>query len=325
MLSITPATARAYAKLGQAGALFGVGLMHAVEESGKVPFLVTADMAKPAGMTRFRTKFPERFLNVGIAEQNLVGIAAGLASEGHPVIASAQAAFLSMRSFEQVRQYAGYMRLPLILVGISSGFGLTFFGNTHYAVEDLALMRTIPGMTIVSPSDPGQAALAISVALERKTPTYIRCTGQVNAPVVYDVCDAFTIGPGRVLRDGTDVLLLATGAVTAHAVSASDALRAAGISVAVVDVSTIKPFHRQTLDAFPGVRLIVTVEEHSVIGGLGGAVAEVLADSVAHPPLLRIGVPDTFSVPGDYPYLIRQAGLDEGSITARITDAMAVR
>jgi transketolase len=319
--TITKASARTYSRLGQSGALFGMGLIEAIE--GKDPvYVLTADMGKPAGMGRFKTRFADYHVNVGIAEQNLVGVAAGLASEGHRVVASAQAAFISMRSFEQVRQYAGYMKLPLVLVGISAGFGLTFFGNTHYAIEDMALMRAIPGMTVVSPSDAGQAAKAIIAALERDTPTYIRCTGGLNVPVVYETDYALDIGKAIDLKPGSDVAILATGTVVANALAAAASLADSGISAAVVDVHTIKPLDIDCLKRHAKARLLVTVEEHNVIGGLGGAVAEALSAQISHAPLLRLGVADRFFTPGDYGYLIQQARLDAASLAEDIQRAL---
>ena len=151
MINFTPGNVRMWSILGSAGT-FGIAAMD-LPEIDDSTLVLTADLRNFSGLDRFAATFPDRLINVGIAEQNLVGMAAGFASEGHPVVASAQAAFISMRSFEQVRQYLGYMKLPIVTVGVSAGFGLTFFGNTHYAIEDIAVMRTIPGLTILSPSE----------------------------------------------------------------------------------------------------------------------------------------------------------------------------
>jgi transketolase len=318
--TITKTSARTYSRLGQSGALFGMGLMEAIDAGDDV-YLLTADMGKPAGMGRFKTRFPSRHINVGIAEQNLVGVAAGLASEGHRVVASAQAAFISMRSFEQVRQYAGYMKLPLVLVGVSAGFGLTFFGNTHYAIEDIAVMRAIPGMTIVSPSDASQAAKVISAALNSGSPTYIRCTGGLNSPIVHEMDYELELGRAIDLTPPAEVTMLATGTVVAQAQAAAAILSDQGIATAVVDVHTIKPLDTECLKRHSHSRLFVTVEEHNIIGGLGGAVSEALSEMKSHPPLLRLGVKDRFFVPGDYPYLIQQARLDAASLAQDIKAA----
>lgn len=318
---ITEVSSRTYSRLGQSGALFGMGLFDAIEAVGST-FVLTADMGKPAGLGRFKTRYPEYFINVGIAEQNLVGMAAGFASEGHPVVASAQAAFISMRCFEQVRQYLGYMKLPIVNVAVSAGFGLTFFGNTHYAIEDIALMRTIPGMIILSPSDAGQAAKAIVAALKSQSPVYIRCTGGLNAPVIYKSDYEFEIGKAIEIKPGTAVAIFATGTVTANALEAARVLEEKGISTAVIDIHTIKPLDIASIDRYAEHKLLVSVEEHNVIGGLGGAISEYLAGLAAHPRLLRLGVMDRFFTPGDYPYLIQQSRLDAVSIAEDILTAL---
>lgn len=319
---INEVSSRTYSRLGQAGSLFGMGLFEAIDAVGNT-FLLTADMGKPAGMSRFKAKFPEYFVNVGIAEQNLIGMAAGFASEGHPVVASAQAAFISMRSFEQVRQYLGYMKLPIVTVGVSAGFGLTFFGNTHYALEDMAVMRTIPGITILSPSDAGQAAKAIVAALKSKSPAYIRCTGGLNAPSIYKSDYEFKIGKAIEIRPGTGVGIFVTGAVTANALEAARALEERGISAAVIDVHTIKPLDTACIDRYAEHKLLVSVEEHNVIGGLGGAISEYLASLEARPRLLRLGVKDRFLTVGDYPYLVQQSRLDTTSIAEDILSVLS--
>lgn len=319
---ITEVTCRTFSRLGQAGALFGIGLFDAIKSVGHT-YVLTADMGKPAGMARFKTRCPDQFINIGIAEQNLIGVAAGLASEGYPVIASAQAVFISMRSFEQIRQYLGYMRLPVVTVGVSAGFGLTFFGNTHYAIEDIGILRTIPGMTIISPSDAGQAAKAIVAALEAKTPVYLRCTGGLNAPAVYKSDYAYHIGKAIDLKPGSDIAIFATGSVTSNALAAAEELEVMGISSAVIDMHTIKPLDYNCINRFLQCKLIVSVEEHSTIGGLGGAISEYLSGLDRHPPLLKLGIQDHFFKPGDYHYLIRQSGLDATSIAEDITRALS--
>lgn len=319
---ITEVSSRTYSRLGQSGALFGMGIFDATAVVGNT-FVLTADMGKPAGMGRFKTRCPEYFVNVGIAEQNLIGMAAGFASEGHPVVASAQAVFISMRSFEQVRQFLGYMGMPVVIVGVNAGFGLTFFGNTHYAIEDMAMMRTIPGITILSPADAGQAAKAIVAALKSKSPVYIRCTGGLNAPSVYKSDYDFEIGKAIEIKHGTQVAIFATGTVTANALEAARTLDASGISTAVIDVHTVKPLDTTCIDRYVRHKLLVSVEEHNVIGGLGGAISEHLAGLNVHPRLLRLGVKDRFFTPGDYPYLIQQCRLDAQSIADDILSALS--
>lgn len=321
-IKIDPGSIRGYSRLGQAGTLFGVGLFEAIKSVGDT-YVLTADMGKPAGMGRFMARFPEYFVNVGIAEQNLIGVAAGLAAEGRPVIASAQAVFLSMRCYEQVRQFMGYMQLPIVLVGVSAGFALTFFGNTHYAIEDIAIMRAIPNMTVLSPSDPGQAAKSLIAAMESRRPTYIRCTGKLNAQAVYEDEYEFTIGKAIEVKNGSDVAIFSTGTLTANVVAAAMLLEESGVSVAVVDMHTIKPIDTEVIKKFFGCKMLVTVEEHNIVGGLGGGVSEFLSCFSLHPPLLRLGVKDCFVSPGDYGYLVSRHRLDAEGIATDVLSALS--
>lgn len=296
--------ARAYARLGQAGSIFGMALMDNLE--GNDLKVLSADMSVVAGLDRFKRTHPEDFYNVGIAEQNLLGISAGLASEGHKVIAVAQACFITMRSFEQARQYMGYMGNNVIMVGINSGFALTFFGNTHYCIEDLTLMRSIPGMTVLSPSDAGSAVKAFEAAMKCDGPVYIRLTGSLMTPMVYKDDFEYTIGKSITLKEGTDVTVFATGTVTANVLKAAEMLEEDGIFVKVVDMHTIKPIDKDAIVESRNAKMFFTVEEHNTNGGLGSAVADVMAEVGGMPKLVKLGVQDVFSNVGDYNYLLEQ-------------------
>lgn len=297
--------ARIYSRLGQSGSVFGLSL---VEQAGKYPVKVlSSDMSVTAGLDRFKSMYPDSFYNVGIAEQNLIGLSAGLSSEGYKSIAVAQAAFISMRSFEQVRQYMGYMHHNMIAVGISSGFALTFFGNTHYAIEDLSLMRSIPGMIVLSPADAGEAVKAFECALSETSPVYIRLTGGLNNPIVYKEEFDYQIGKAnQVYNEGDTITLFATGSMVYQSIKAAEILYAKGVCSRVIDVHTIKPLDCAIIFACKESRLFVSVEEHSVIGGLGSAVADYISQDVCFPPLFKIGVQDSFSNPGDYLFLLEQ-------------------
>lgn len=296
--------ARAYARLGQAGSIFGMSLMDNLEDN-KIKVL-SADMSVVAGLDRFKRTYPADFYNTGIAEQNLIGMSAGLASEGHRAIAVAQACFITMRSFEQIRQYMGYMKNNVIAVGINSGFALTFFGNTHYCIEDLTLMRSIPGMTVLSPSDAGCAVKAFEAALKYDGPVYIRLTGGLMTPIVYKEDFDFEIGKSVTLKDGNDVAIIATGVTVANALKASQSLSEKGISARVIDMHTIKPIDKEAIAACKDLKMIFTVEEHNTSGGLGSAVSEVMAEKGQMPRIIKLGVHDRFSAVGNYDYLIEQ-------------------
>ena len=298
---------RVYYRLGQSGSIFGMELM---EQAGNYPFKVlSSDMSVVAGLDRFKKEYPDKFYNVGIAEQNLLGVAAGLDSEGFKTIAVAQACFISMRSFEQVRQYLGYMGGKVMCVGINSGFSLTFFGNTHYAIEDLALMRTIPNMTVFSPADAGEAVKLFDAALNVDGPLYLRLSGSLNTPIVYKEDYELKIGQAITLKEGEDIAIFATGLMVSNALKAAELLLEKGITATVVDIHTIKPIDKDTILKNCGKKLLVSVEEHSVVGGLGTAIADILSEQRNSAPLLKLGVQDHFMPVGDYNYLVEQAGL----------------
>ena len=313
---------RVYFRLGQSGSIFGLELM---EQVTNYPFKVlSSDMSVVAGLDRFKKEYPENFYNVGIAEQNLLGIAAGLDSEGFKTIAVAQACFISMRSFEQVRQYLGYMGGKVMCVGINSGFSLTFFGNTHYAIEDMALMRSIPNMTVLSPADAGEAVKLFDAALKIESPVYLRLSGSLNTPIVYKEDYELSIGKAVTLQEGNDIAIFATGLMVYNALKAADILAENGISATVVDVHTIKPIDKETIKKNCNKRLIASVEEHNIVGGLGTSIADVLSEQSNTPVLLKIGVQDCFMPVGDYNYLIEQAGLTPDQIAKSIENKLAV-
>lgn len=309
--------AKLFSMFGMNGAVFG----------NAVPFyhdaynfkVLTSDMSYGAGLSRYEQKYPSDFIDVGIAEQNMLGITAGLASEGIKCIAVAQGCFLSMRSFEPVRQYMGYMGNSAILMGINSGFALTYFGNSHYALEDITLMRSIPGMTVLAPADAGEAVKAFEAALEMDTPVYIRLTGTTNVPIVYPEDFEYTVGKAnKVFGEEKEIVIFATGTMVYNSVEAAKTLETEGCKVTVYDMHTIKPIDREVICSASNSKLIVTVEEHNIIGGLGGAVAEVMAEEGNMPKLLRIGVNDRFCKVGDFNYLLEQNGLTSSGIADSI-------
>ena len=314
-MEINKLNARILSKFGESGAVFGVGALELVKDYPEL-LILSADMSMVAGLERFKNTYPDHFFNTGIAEQNLIGMSAGLVSENRKVVVVAQACFISMRSFEQIRQYCGYMKFPLIIVGINAGFSLTFMGNTHYAIEDMGIIRCIPGMTIISPSDAGQALKAFYASWTLNKPVYIRFTGGLNCPVIYEQEFNYQIGKGIRLREGNQIQIIATGSMVDRALKAAKILEEKGISLDVVDMHTIKPLDTDILKK--DVKLVVSVEEHSIIGGLGSAIAEALSTYSVHAPLLRLGIGDYFSQVGEYEYLLEQHGLSPEHIANTI-------
>jgi transketolase len=272
--------------------------------------VMSADLGNSSGLDRFKKSYPEQFLNVGIAEQNMIGVAAGLAKEGYNVFATSFAPFITMRAAEQVRMNLGYMNMNVKAVAIGSGVSMAFLGNSHYGIEDAAVMRAIPNITVVCPADCAEIFKTVQAAANFKGPMYIRLTGAVGNPPVYTEDYAFEIGKAIVLREPGDVTLIATGSMVHESLEAAKLLDESGIKAGVINMHTIKPIDVNAIElAFKYSKLIVTVEEHSVIGGLGSAVAECKAAKRHAPPQLILGLPDAFDVTGEYRYLLERHGL----------------
>lgn len=280
--------------------------------------VLDADLAAATKTGIFKKEFPERHIDCGIAEANMIGIAAGLASTGKVPFCSSFAMFAAGRTFEQIRNSVGYPHLNVKIGATHAGISVGEDGATHQCNEDIALMRTIPGMTIINPSDDVEAKAAVKAAYEMEGPVYLRF-GRLAVPVINDRDDyKFEIGKGVVLKEGTDLTLIATGLEVAESLAAAEKLEADGISVEVINMHTIKP-----LDVDLVVRSaaktgkVVTVEEHSIIGGLGSAVAEVIAE-MQPAKLLRIGVEDRFGESGPALKLLEKYELDAAGIYKKV-------
>ena len=283
-------------------------------------FVVMAgDVAHSANLEDFKNNYPQRFFNIGIAEQNLLAMAAGMAREGIPVFAVSFAPFVSMRAFEAVRTYIGYMNLDVKIVGLASGVSMGVSGNTHYGLEDVALMRTIPNMTILSPADCTETAKSIIALTERKGPSYLRLTGINGNPIVYKEDYEFELDKSVVLREGNDVALIASGTMVNECLRAARALGKDGISCFVVNMHTIKPLDVRIVKLLcDSCKLIATVEEHHTAGGLGGAIAEYISAKTKRPPQLIIGIDDIFPHAGDYSYVLKECGLTAQDIVLKV-------
>lgn len=321
-MNINPSLARQWSRIGSRGvfgqAVLGVAGLH------EDLLVLSADLGNSSGLDRFKAAHPERFLNTGIAEQNMIGVAAGLAKEGYNVFATTFAPFMSMRAAEQIRMNLGYMRFNVKAVAIGSGLAMGFLGNSHYGLEDLAIMRAIPGLTVVCPADCAEIFKVVEAAARFAGPMYIRLTGGVNNPPVYTADYDYAIGRAIVLRDGSDVAIMAHGSMVQRSLAAAEVLAQAGISASVTNVHTLKPLDVEAVDAAASTsRLLVTVEEHSRIGGLGSAVAEHLACRRERPPQLILGLPDAFGHAAEYEHLLRTHGLDAASIAASIQACLA--
>ncbi len=271
--------------------------------------VLDADLAAATKTGIFKKAHPDRFIDCGIAECNMVGVAAGLAACGKIPFAASFAMFSAGRAFEQVRNSVGYPHLNVKIVGSHAGISVGEDGATHQCCEDIGLMRTIPGMVILNPADHYEMRAAVKAAIEYNGPVYLRL-GRLAVESVNNNDDyTFEIGKGITLRDGSDITVIATGLLVGEAVKAADALKNEGISVRVIDMHTIKPIDREIiLKAAKETGKIVTAEEHNVIGGLGDAVASVLSEECPT-PLVKIGINDEFGYSGPAVDLLKQFGL----------------
>ena len=287
--------------------------------------VLDADLAAATKTAIFKKKFPERFFDCGIAEGNMMCVAAGLAAAGKPVFASSFAMFAAGRAFEQIRNSIGYPHLNVKIGATHAGITVGEDGATHQCLEDIALMRSIPGMVIVNPADAVEAKAAVKAALEYNGPMYLRF-GRLAVPVFNDPDNyTFELGKGICLKDGSDVTIVATGVMVDMAVKASELLAAKGISARVINIHTIKPLDKEIiLKAATETGAIVTAEEHNVIGGLGSAVAEAVCEGTPV-PVLRVGTNDCYGHSGKVPPLLEMYGLTPENIAAKAEAAIALK
>ena len=286
--------------------------------------VLDADLAAATKTGTFKKAFPDRFFDCGIAENNMIGVAVGMALSGKIPFASSFAMFAAGRSFEQVRNSIGYPHVNVKIGATHAGITVGEDGATHQCNEDIALMRTIPGMTILNPADAVEARLAVEAAIKMQGPCYLRF-GRMAVSTLFDENYKFEIGKGVKLAEGTDVALIATGIEVEQALAARELLAADGISASVVNIHTIKPLDEDLIVAeAQACGAVVTCEEHSIIGGLGGAVAECLS-AKCPTPVLRVGVEDTFGRSGPAKELVSYFGLDAASIAAKAKAAVALK
>ena len=285
--------------------------------------VLDADLAAATQTGKFKAACPDRFFDVGIAESNLMGVAAGIATTGRTAFASTFAMFAAGRAFEQVRNSIGYPHLNVKIGATHAGISVGEDGATHQCNEDLALMRTIPGMTVIAPCDDVEAKAAVRAAYELDGPVYMRF-GRLAVPVVNDAEDfEFEIGKGIVMREGTDVTIVACGLMVQSALEAAERLATDGISAEVIDMHTIKPIDADLIvESAKKTGRVVTCEEHSVIGGLGSAVCDVLAERLPV-PVRKLGVNDVFGESGPAVDLLHRYGLDADGVEAFVREFMA--
>ena len=320
MIQITKRDAKIWSRMG-ARATYGMAIMEMAKQRDDF-YVMSADLCQSSGLFKFREEFPDRFINSGIAEQNLIGVAAGLAKDGTCIFASSFSPFITMRACEQVRMNMGYMQLNVKTVGLGSGLIMAQLGNSHYGIEDGSVMRVIPGITVVNPADGVEIMKTVEALCDYPHPAYLRLTGGPGLPIVYEDDIDFQIGKAINVREGNDIAIIACGTMVYYAKQAAEILAEKGIDASVIDMHTIKPLDTAAVDAELGKKLIVTVEEASIVGGLGSAVAEHLAPKKAKPAQLMLGIKDTYPHAGTYQYLLENCRLTGPQIAEDIENAL---
>ncbi len=286
--------------------------------------VMDADLSKSTKTEGFKKTYPERFINTGIAEGNMMSVAAGISTCGKTVFASSFAMFAAGRAFEQIRNSIGYPHLNVKIGATHAGISVGEDGATHQCLEDIGIMRTIPGMVILNPADATESRLAVKAAIEHNGPVYLRF-GRLAVPTIFGDDYKFEIGKGVQLSDGTDVTLIATGLMVPEAIKAAEMLQLDGVSARVINIATIKPIDKDIIiKAAKETGAIVTAEEHNIMGGLGSAVAEVLCEA-APVPMLRVGTNDVFGRSGKPYALLDMYGLNAENIAANAKKAIALK
>lgn len=320
MIEVKKSKVKLWSRIG-ARATLGQALLEMAKERDDF-YVMSADLAQSSGLVRFKDEFADRFINAGIAEQNMIGLAAGLAKDGTNVFATSFSPFVTMRACEQVRMNMGYMQLNVKTIGLGSGLIMAQLGNSHYGIEDGAVMRSIPGMTVINPADGVEIVKTIEALCDYHHPAYLRLTGGPGLPIVYEEDIDFHIGKSIKVRDGEDIGIIACGTMVYYAKAAADILEKKGIGAEVIDMHTIKPIDEEALDGLIDRKLLVTVEEASVMGGLGSAVAEYLAGKKKKPAQLILGIRDFFPHAGSYHYLLEQCRLTGEQIAEDIESTL---
>ncbi len=299
-------------------ATFGMGALDLAKKIDNL-MVLTGDVSTSAGLDRFRKTYPEKYLDIGIAEQNMVGVAAGLASEGYNVITTTFAPFQTARCCEQIKVNAGYMKQKLCMVGLASGLALGNLGFTHCCIEDIGILRSIPNIQIVSPADSFETIKALNAAVNSKKSTYIRLTGSANNPIIYDQDYNFEIGKSIKLKNGKDLTLFCSGAMVSTCLEVEKKLAELKISCSVINMHTIKPIDKDAIkNASETSKLIASVEEHNVIGGLGSAISEQLVKLKSRSKMLIMGINDQYVKGGSYNYLKNKYELSTDKIIEKI-------
>lgn len=299
-------------------AMFGQFMLNIAEKNEEL-IVLSAGLRRSSGLERFKSKYPKKYMDIGISEQNLIGVAAGLAKEGHKVFVTSFAPFLSMRASEQIRMNLGYMKHPVNVVALGSGLSMSYLGNSHFGLEDIAIMRSIPNLNISSPADCSEMGKMLDdYAFNSHGPSYIRLTGIPGYPAVYENNYDYKFGEPVTLKSGKDLLILSTGSMVAQSLITINILSENGINAELINIHTLKPFSTNIVNKLKLFNHVVTIEEHSIIGGLNSIIAEKIASNYLKTHLLSVALPDAFGPTGTYSYLLDYHGLTGKKIAQKI-------
>jgi transketolase len=323
-MQITKTNAKIWSRLGPR-AVYGQALLALASEDDRI-IALSADLGNSSGLDRFKATFPDRFINAGIAEQNMIGIAAGIAKEGFTVFASSFAPFITMRACEQVRMNMGYMQLNVKAVGIGSGLAMGFLGNSHFGLEDLAIINAIPNITIITPADCSEVVKAVYAAANLDGPIYIRLTGVPGTPIIYEEDYSFRIGEAITLRKGEDVAIIAHGSMVSESLKASTLLEEKGIKAEVINFHTVRPLDTNTLDKlFINHNLVVIVEEHVRSGGFGATISQYATSVGSNKQILHLALDNTFPKTAEYSEMLENNYLEAKDIVDAILCKRIIR
>ena len=299
-------------------ATFGLACLDLAEKEEKLVVL-TSDVSTSAGLDRYRKKYKDKYLDVGISEQNLIGVAAGLSSEGYKIITTTFSPFQTLRCCEQIKVNLGYMKNKVCMVGLASGVVLGTLGYTHCSIEDIAVLRSIPNLTIISPADSLETVKALFSSINYHQSVYIRLTGGTNNPVVYQDDYNFQVGKSIKLSEGDDLTIFACGSMVSISKKVVEELKKNNINAELINMHTIKPLDKdQVVESSKKTKIFFSVEEHNIIGGLGSAIAEVSSNLEASPKLIRLGLKDSYSESGEYSYILEKNNLTVEKILDKI-------
>ena len=299
-------------------AMFGKFMLDIAKKNKKL-IILSADLGRSSGLARFKIEFPNQYISIGISEQNLIGVAAGLADEGYKVFVTSFAPFLSMRASEQIRMNLGYMKHNVNLVALGSGLSMGFLGNSHFGLEDVAIMRTIPNLNITCPADCSELGKVLNdYAFNDRGPSYIRLTGVPGSETVYDKNYKYKFGRNITLSKGNDILILSHGSILGQIKLSLKSLKKLNINAELVNIVSLKPIDESVAKLFSKFKKIITIEEHTTVGGLGSIIAEKILKYKSKTELYSFSLPDKFGPTAKYNHLLKYHGLDANGITKKI-------